>query len=367
MSSLRLSLSLITPIVSLASLAPLPACNLGERATTGDCPDDEMCSGDTPRGLHFEGAELGGSLLPGGPLPTLAGGTQHLRLTYDPGDGSNGALRDLDRPYIADDDGGAGVRVERTNGPIVTLRGVASQTNYLRITDLDGALYDRKQLQGAAFLKLQLLPGQPEQILPGDAIVFAPGARDITVALLGQPAEGGIGAVRAVDESMKIELSGATRKTWDTIRTPALAAGLHAVQVTAGDRPAARADVEVVAGADEIVQQPMQAPLVVGSATMVCFSARAAGRHVAGLAWTFASDNGTATQALLPNCAAVKAEHVGAVNVTATAGGRTLATPLTAVITAGAAAPATIAAEATARREAAAIDTTAGERAAAQQ
>jgi hypothetical protein len=381
MSSLRLfrlSLSLIAPLGSIASLASLSACVLGDRASTGDCPAGEVCSGDTPRGLHFEGAELGDNLLPGGTLPTLAGGTQNIRLTYDPG---SGGLRDLDRPYVADDEDGAGVRVERTSGPIVTLRGVAGRTNYLRITDPDGALYDRKQLQGAAFLKLQLVPAQPEQILPGDAIVFAPGARDITVALLGQPAEGGTGAMRVVDESMKIELAGATRRSWDTIRTPALAAGLHAMKVTAGDRPAAIVDVEVVAGADAIVQQPMQAPLVVGSSSIVCFSAHAAGRHVAGLAWTFTSDNGTATPALLPNCAAVKAERAGAMTVTASAGGRTFATPLMAVMTAGAAAPAPAPApaEATAmaRRKAAeaepanpamataAAGSTAGERAAA--
>ncbi len=358
--SLRLRSCLIAP---LASLAPLAACDLGERATTGDCPAGEVCSDDTPRGLHFEGAELGDTLISGGTLPTLAGGTQSIRLTYDPG---TGGIRDLDRPYVADDEDGAGVRVERTSGPVVTLRGVASRANYLRITDPDGALYDRKQLQGASFVELKLMPKQPEWIPPGEAVVLAPGARDVTVAVLGQ-VPGGAGPVRVVDESMGIELAGATRRSWDTIGVPALAVGHHAMKVTAGNRPAAALDVEVVAGADEIVAQPVQAPIEAGRAATVCFSARAAGRHVAGLTWTFASDNGTAVRSLFPNCAAVTAERAGNLTVTASAGGRTLAAPFMAVITASAVAPA----DAAARREAAApaqemaIGTTAGERAAA--
>jgi hypothetical protein len=62
---------------------------------------------------------------------------------------------------------------------------------------------------------------------------------------------------------------------------------------------------------------------------MICFSAHAAGRHVAGLSWTFATDNGTVEPSLVPNCAAVTPARTGGVTITARAGGKTLAATFT--------------------------------------
>jgi len=344
----------MTPLrFSLCLLAPLAACNLGDRASGGDCPDDEFCSGDTPHGLHFEGATLGDTLIDLAPYPTLAGGTQDIRLTYDRGDGG---LRPLDRPYLADDDGGAGVKVERTAGPVVTLRGVAGRSNYLRITDLDGALYDRKQLHGATLSEIRVLPTKSEQVTSAD-VVFAPGGRDVTVALFGETSGGA--AMRTIDQSMELDFPGATRLSWDTLRLPALAVGRHPLAITVGDRPAASLDVEVVAAADDIVAQPVELPLLAGRVTSVCFSARAAARHIVGLSWTFTTDNGTAERSVITNCAAVKPDRLGTLNLTASAGGKTMIVSLS------------VAAAATARTAAEAADqppavlTTAGERAAA--
>ncbi len=314
MTQLRLTLILL----------PLAACgDLGERAQTGDCPAGEVCSDGTPRGLHFDGATLGDSFLTFGPHPTLAGGTQHVRLTYDPG---GGLLRALDRPYLADDDGGDGVRVDRTSGATVTLLGVADRTNYVRITDLDGALFDRKQFQGAMLSEIRIVPQRLEQILPGDGVVFAAGPQDLTVALFGR-VQGG-GTERAVDESLAITLPGATRSRWDTLRVD-LPAGHHAMTVRAGDRPEAAIDVEVVAGADSIVAHAPEPALAAGGTSIICFSAHAAGRHVAGLTWTFATDNGAAQGWLTRNCAAVAPEREGALNLTARAGGQVLTASFT--------------------------------------
>ena len=309
---------------TLSLLAPLAACNLGERAETGECPPGEICSDDTPSGLNFDGASLSDGFLDFGPHPTLVGGTQAIRLEYAP---DAFGFRPLDLPYLADDEGGRGVKVDHTSGSVVTLRGVAAGSNYLRITDPGGDLYDRKQVSGARLTEIRVVPTRSESIVPGEAVVFAPGAQDVTVALVGET-EGG-GRVRAVDESMTIALPGANRTRWDTLRFAAATVGHHALTVTAGDCPAASLDVEVVAGADALVAQVPLSPIVVGQGSFVCFSAHAAGRHVAGLAWTFSSDNGPIQVWLDPNCAAVQPERAGTLTVTASAGGQTLAAAFT--------------------------------------
>ena len=311
-------------ICTLSLFVPLTACNLGERAMTGECPRGEICSDDTPSGLNFDGASLSDGFLDFGSHPTLVGGTQAIRLEHAP---DALGFRPLTLPYLADDEGGRGVKVDHTSGSVVTLRGVASRTNYLRITDLDGALYDRKQFEGASLTEIRVVPARSEQIATGDAVVFAPGSQDLTVALVGET-EGGL-AERAVDESMTIALPGATRTRWDTLRFSAATVGLHSLTVTAGDRPAAAIDVEVVAGADSLIAQAPLSPLAVGQGSIVCFSAHAAGRHVAGLAWTFSSDNGPIQAWLAPNCAAVQPERAGTLIVTASAGAQTLEAPFT--------------------------------------
>jgi hypothetical protein len=303
-------------------VAPLAACDLGDRAVTGECPRGEVCSDDTPHGLHFEGASFGDELLAFGPPPTLVGGTQNIRLTYD-------GNRTLDRPYIADDEGGAGVEVVSTNGPIVTLRGASRRTNYLRITDPEGALYDRKLLEGASLTSIRIVPMRPEVVAEGDAIVFVSGTQDFVVALTAELPGGG--TARAADQSMTIASLGATRPGWDTLHLPGAALGHHAVAVTAAGLPEVAIDLEVVKGPDSLLAQAPQSPLVVGQGSLVCFSPRAAGRHVAGLAWTFTVDNGTATSTtgLLGNCASVTPAHTGVLNVTASAGGQVLTAPFT--------------------------------------
>jgi hypothetical protein len=316
-----MTLSRFTLAMSL--VAPLAACSLGERALSGECPRGEVCAPQTPDGLDFEGASLTDVFLDFGPHPTLAGGTQAIHLSYSK---AGGAFRPLDLPYLADDGGGRGVKVERTDGPIVTLRGVAGRTNHLRITDPGGNLFDRKELAGASLTEIRIVPRRSETVAPGEAIVFAPGKLEVTVALQGETD----GAPRrAVDESMAIALPGATRIAWDTLRLPAAAVGFYPLTVTAGDRPEATLEVEVVTGADALVLQPPSAPLAVAQLATVCFSAHAAGRHVAGLSWTFETDNGTAGASLFANCAAVAPKQAGPLTLTARAGGKTLAVAFT--------------------------------------
>lgn len=308
---------------TLSLVAPLAACSLGERAISGECPRGEVCADETPSGLDFEGASLTDVFLDFGPHPTLVGGTQAIHLSYAP---AGGAWRPLDLPYLTDDSGGRGVKVDHTSGPIVTLRGVAARANYLRITDPGGNLYDRKQLAGASLSEIRIVPRRPEMVAPGEAVVFAPGTVEVTVALHGET-DGA--PARAVDESMAIALPGATRIAWDTLRLPGAAIGFYPLTVTAGDRPETTLEVEVVGGADALALQLPSSPLVVAQVATVCFSAHAAGRHVAGLSWTFEADNGTAGGSLFANCAAVTPKQAGPLSLTARAGGKTLTTAFT--------------------------------------
>lgn len=338
--------------VSLMSLAALPACTGGERANTGDCPAGEVCSPDTPNGLHFIGNQLADSLNLVGPSPTAIGGSQEVALQYDRGDG---ILIALDLPFVADDDGGAGVHVTATSGSVVTITGVASRTNYLRITDPSGALYDRKQLTAASLDTIELLPTTLERVPAHASLAWAPGTFDLAVGLYGQVQEsGGPTEERLVDSSMTLALPGAQTTAWDTLHLSNAQPGTSTLMVTAGDKPPASIDVVVVADADSVV--PLDSPdtLMTNVSADVCFSVTSASRTIIGLPWTFTVDGVAKDASVEPNCVSVTTtKTTGTVSVVGNAGGKMA----TLVLTVGAMARI----HPVARRN---LPTTAGERAA---
>jgi hypothetical protein len=304
---------------------PLVACYGGERRTTGECPAGEVCSDLTPGGLDFIGNRLVGELLLGGPRPTAIGGTQSIALEYDRGDGIDVAL---DLPFSADDDGGAGVKVDAISGSQVVVRGVGSRSNYLRILDSDGLLMDRKELTGAALDTIELWPDDFESIPADRQLAFASGKRTIGIALFGDvQTSSGPRSERLVDTSMELALAGAQRTAWDTLEVDA-AVGTYPLAVTAGDKPTATLDFVVVDHADSIAPLA-NAPTTIApnSSTSVCFEALAAGRYVVGLTWTYVVD-GTMTViqgdgTLLRNCISVSTQKTsGTVTIQASAGGR---------------------------------------------
>jgi len=310
------------PLLMVAMIS-LGGCGLGDRALFDECPEGETCSDVTPHGLYFVGAELAGQTFSFGPPATARGGTQSITLKYETADHQ---LLPLDQPYAAEDDGGAGVAVERTDGPIVTLRGIGAGTNYVRIVDpVDLTLFDRKQFSGGVISTVSLVPGEAEAVATGDAIVFAAGTQQIGVALIGEVQDGSTSSTtRLVDESMELSLPGAVRTKWDVLQLDATV-GQVAVTVTAAQRPAEVLDLEIVAGPDSLVAQEPVLPIVVDQTSLVCFSPHAAGRHVAGLAWAFTSDNGPAgNQFFSRNCAELLPDRPGTLTLTATAGGLSL-------------------------------------------
>ena len=316
---MRLSFALLgLPLVTLVG------CYGGERYNTGECPAGETCSDLTPTGLQFIGNHLVDDILLSGPRATAIGGTQQVALQYDRGDG---VMIALDMPYSADDDGGNGVRVEATSGSQVTVRGAGSRSNYLRILDSDGLLMDRKELTGAALKTVELATTDFESVPAGAQLAFAPGAREIGIALHGDVQHGsGPVSERLVDTSMVLGLQGSERTSWDTLEVNATV-GTYPLTVTAGDKPTLTLDFVVADRAEAIVAistSPTVPPSNTGS-TSLCFQATVDGRYLAGLEWSYNVDGDILTKgdgSLTRNCISVStAKASGSVTVEATAGG----------------------------------------------
>jgi hypothetical protein len=316
-------------IASLLSV-PLVGCYGGERYNTGECPAGETCSDLTPTGLQFIGNGLYGELVLSGPRPTAIGGTQAIALQYERADGVDIAL---DLPFTADDDGGLGVRVDAISGSQVVVRGAGSRSNYLRILDSDGLLMDRKELTGASVNTIALIPEDMESVPADKLLAFAPGARELGVAIYGDvQTSSGPRSQRLIDTSMELQLAGATRKGWDALSINA-ALGSSTLAVTAGDKPAANIDFVVVAQADSVsVIDPAPSTVAPTQSTTVCFQALSGARYIAGLTWTFVVDGTTTVKGdgmLQRNCISVSTQKTsGTVSVQASAGGQTTAMAL---------------------------------------
>lgn len=317
---------------ALASLLALPlvACTTagGERHDSGECPAGEVCSPKTPKGLLFVGTVVAGEPLSAtfGPVATAIGGTQEIELQYDPGDG----YVPLALPYDADDDGGLGVAVEQTAGAVVTVRGVDSRKNYLRILDRGtGELFDRHELAGAEVTSVYLVGTEYERIPSADTdLVWATGDQEIGVALGGEVQENNAPVMeRLADTSMQLSLPGGQRTAWDTLRVADATAGVRQLTVTAGDKPPATLDVEFVTGATSMVVDEDPSPLAPGASGTVCFAAMNGDRYVYGLTWQFDVDGVAITKGKADasrNCVTVTADPQGAgvILVTAAAGGQ---------------------------------------------
>ncbi|CAN5922151.1 hypothetical protein BH11MYX3_BH11MYX3_09730 [soil metagenome] len=308
------------------------ACNTaGERAETGECPAGEVCSPNTPRGLHFIGNTMADELFGGdGPGATAIGGTQEVAIEMERADGVRVALA---IPYQADDDGGLGVTVVSKTGSVVTVKGARSRSNYLRIIDpTTGELYDRYTLTGAALTSMRLV-GTSFERTPTDRtdLVFATGEQEVGVALVGEVQEtSGNKLERLVDTSMVLDLPGSTRTSWDSIKLANATPGTYPLQVTAGDKPAAAMPITVVAGADAIATLDAQPTIPAGGSSTVCFQATSNSRYIYGLVWTFTANGTTTTKGsstLARNCISVSSEGMtsGSIPLTASAGGKTLA------------------------------------------
>jgi hypothetical protein len=302
----------------LVGVTTLAACFGGERARTGECPPDEVCSPRTPFGLYFYGARFADEWLTLDVHATAIGGTQEITLSYNPPNSNQ--IIDLDLPYRAETDG-TPVEVERTDGPVVTLRGTAYGKDYLRIVDPDtGELYDRDYFWGAEIQEIELIGTTQERLPPGNpAVVWTPGHQSITIALHGQ-------GQRLVDTSMQIDAPGGYQSEWDAVEIPNAQVGVYPVTVTAGDKPPTTLEIEIVAGPTEIRSISGDTPTVpAGGGTTLCFAAMHDARFVRGLRWQFRIDGAAAmASTLIPNCVDVLDRgQSSTITVEASAGGLT--------------------------------------------
>jgi len=305
----------------LASVLVVPACFGGERAQTGQCPAGETCSDLTPHGLQFIGASFADGASLAGPSATVIGGKQDIELQYETGQG----FKRLDLAYTADDDSGIGVQIERIGGPVVTVRGIGSRTNYLRISDATtGELFDRKELSGAAIDSIGLVPVTTELVPTGLDLAFAAGDVNFGVALYGAVQEdSGPQTERLVDQSMLSILAGAVQRGWDQLELPNAAAGEYNLAVTAGAGPTTNINVIVVDHLDSVAADSLNdSSIMPNTSSLVCFDGLISGRYVAGLAWQF-TVNEVARASTAGNCIMVTAaQPSGTITVVGSADGR---------------------------------------------
>lgn len=292
-------------------------------------PREPPCSepGSCTPELRFTGALLADQrIVPADarPYATAVGGTQEVRLTYDPGPG--GVFVDFDLPYVAQADAGVGVEVVGSSGAVVTVRGVASGSNSLRIVDPGSLwLHGQHTLEAVTVDQLALTCVDDERWpIEATGLVWSPGDQRIGIALVGEGSDGDL--VRLVDLGMQIDVAGATRTQWDELRVPDAGPGIYPLVVTAGDRPPMTVDLEVVSAPTELRVIGDPSPeLPLGYMTFVCFAAMHGDRYVNGLTWTFVVDGETMINGAgqsMRNCVGVKADTPSStIHVQANAGG----------------------------------------------
>lgn len=223
MTSSRPRSHLLRGLVHTAAIAPVAALSLaclvgGERSTTGECPEGEVCSAATPGGINFVSMPTYDFLQPGfdssrdGDLvldAIVVGGRAEIGFfgvtdaegrplahTARVSDGSVLGLRDGDGVF------GGGIEVDG----YVEVTGVTEGTTLLRvIASASGELFDR--------LSLRVVELDGARVAPSEALApLLAGCRsELGVALFGD-------GIRATDEDTTIEVEGATelrRLAWD--------------------------------------------------------------------------------------------------------------------------------------------------------
>jgi hypothetical protein len=276
----------------------------GDRAN-GGCPEDEVCSPDTPDGLYFASPAVGDSDLGqlDEPGAIAASGTRTIEAFRDD---------DATQPFsgfqaVVSND--AVLAVEGTDGSQTVVRGVAAGDAYLRLVDAaSGELYDRVSLRVAPVASVAIVPlgldvvgdKQLHEATSPPPVVFhtvrAHGR--FAVALFAEDGE------RLVDESMTLDTPAGFQRDgdqWDRIeQNGSLPAGTYNVGVGLGDGISRTKAIELVSTVDDIVwvagmaaseQASPDAGVVKDDTARFCFRAEKGNAAVVGapLAYTVTS------------------------------------------------------------------------------
>lgn len=151
----RVGLLLVALLLSVAT----GESSEGDRATAGQCPQDEVCSDHTPEGLHFEGPDFTDDGLFADQYVgiTAVGGVQKIEIV-DPGE------RYI--PYFDAECRGTALVVTRFHPPFVTVRADSTGTSYLRILEPHGnALYDRLGIESLPVEHVRVFSWVPGSLL----------------------------------------------------------------------------------------------------------------------------------------------------------------------------------------------------------
>jgi hypothetical protein len=202
--------ALLLILLASPALIAMTGCgSVGERARAG-CPAGETCNPDTPDGLRFYGAGLGGTIV-NSPSPVAIGGHQAIRFE----DARNPAA-ELPTHHVVSSDT-TRLLADTTAQRSASLRGVAAGSASVRVLDASDRLLDRITVSSAQIARVEIVATNDLilALAPTDSpppVVFGPGTESVTVALL--DADG----VRVVDDEMSVTSTVAINTpAWDSV------------------------------------------------------------------------------------------------------------------------------------------------------
>jgi len=299
-----------------ASLSLASACTWGDRALDG-CPEDEVCSDQTPSGLSFRAQPLA-DVLGQQIRPIAVGGTLSISL-IDLRTGEE--LTAPWTPKLTRD----GFEITDQLRNTLRLRATAPSRAFLRIVDgRNDELYDRHAIEAIAMTRATIVPAREVMSDPGRPQAWIAGSPiDIAAKLYGDVSGG---EERLVDDSLRLQLVNAggavlDQHSWDHFTVRNAAVGGFALSLSAGAARDLSIPITVVDGIDSIVAGKTEGPVTAGEGTVVCFEARRGETAVVGLDWTFkvepAVDNSPSF--LSSNCVFLMPKVQGKITVTGSA------------------------------------------------
>lgn len=258
---------------------------LYDRDGARNCPEDELCAPETPRGLRFN---MGREWFDTNPIiPIAAGGEANIYFE------ATNTQQALQTPWQASVTGPFELREQASSH--VRLKGLAAGANVgegvLRIANLDDYLLDRVAIKVAAIhsIRISFLDTPPEPQLPTRPLALFGGAAFRFVKVSLRDVEGN----ELADHAMQLKVLSGGSLSHDGLINPA--------QTFTADPSASLVRLEVKAGGTShffevpIAQQidrldPSPVPSVLRDPKLVlCFQAVSDERRVTGMMWDFTS------------------------------------------------------------------------------
>ena len=304
-------------------LLALAACETaGDRSATGQCPQGEVCSTKTPKGLHFRGPDYADDWIADATIkPTAVGGTQTITI-LNAQDEQNLAF-----PYAATLDSNA-LTADAPSGAMLTLHGGAAGSALLRITDpTDGnKLFDRVTVTATPIATADVVAFHDEALAAGDP---APAIMLGNTVQLEARLWDSSGIHRIVDTSLAITVTGqdVTPTTWDTVSLTPTAIGTIGVQLTAGNSQHNVNPISVVDSIDGVVPGytsfDAANPPRANQSLVACIEARKGAQPVVGLSWQFTVTGADSSAPwVASNCMTFTKATAGQVTIHGSAGGQ---------------------------------------------